>query len=237
MIINSHTRVMTCLTVILLFLSQNVSAKVTIGLFLDKQTHIQGDSLPVLSITAQNSSSAIVQDVHIGVISPTGVIYEYPTWNTALQPWLPSFTIPANFQLGNTVITSLNGVPGGLTPGIWQAYFALTTPGTIDINELQLIGLNVVDNAGNGTAGNGSRFGIVSINRVENVTDTSISASAIFYEANTSFPNLEAALQGQNPVIDECIFNELSSDPINNNTNDFSITSLDAGQLSVTAGN
>lgn len=216
----------------LLFFSGLCNAEITIGLFLDKQTQIIGENTPVVSITAINTDGPVIKDVHIGVISPENIIYEYANWNTNLQPWLPAFTVPGNFQLGNTPLFNLDGVPGGLTQGIWRAYFALTEPGTINITHLQLIDLNVIDLANSPNAAFGSRYGSVSMIRVETLGQIAVSGAGTFYQADTEFPNLVSTLEGNAPIIDQCVFNQTQSDP--SNSANFTLTSLDAGNLSVT---
>ena len=55
---------------------QAAANDVNIGLFVSKQIHVVGETTPVLSITAENNGPTIVQDIHIGVISPEGKILE-----------------------------------------------------------------------------------------------------------------------------------------------------------------
>ncbi len=221
-----------CSAICLFFLATGFQAHandVSIGLFTDMQTYTPGGATPILSVTAQNSGPMVFQDVHLGVISPDGVIYEYPDWNQSLQPWLPNFGIPAGLDLPNTVITNLDSFPGGLSAGIWQAFFALTDPGTLDINDIQLVGFNVVS-----ADDSGSSYGIVSIGRVQTNNGLEVSAGGVFYQANTSFPDLIGQIQGQTPGIDQCVFNELFNDV--SAIGAINIITLDAGQQSLNNG-
>jgi hypothetical protein len=70
---------------------------------------------------------------HVGLILPDGTIYEYPDWNTQLRPWLPSFSVPASFQLSTTSLGPIYGLPDGLTTGVYRVAAALTRPGTLEI--------------------------------------------------------------------------------------------------------
>lgn len=208
---------------------QAAANDINIGLFVSKQTHVAGETSPVLSVTAENNGPPVVQDIHIGVISPTGTIHEFPDWNTSLQPWLTDFAVPADLILPHTVITNLDTVPGGLSPGIWRAFFALTDPGTLNVNELQLVDFNIAS-----SSSAGSTLGIVGINRLQSVSGTDVAAGGVFYQANTLFSDLAAQVQGQTPGIDQCVFNELFTE-ITSFTG-FNIVTLDAGQLSVDNG-
>lgn len=221
-----------CTVICLFVMAANFQAHandVSIGLFTDMQTFTPGGATPVLSVTAQNSGPMVFQDVHLGVISPDGMIYEFPDWNQSLQPWLPNFGIPANLDLPNTVITNLDSFPGGLTSGIWQAFFVLTDPGTLDINDIQLVGFNVVS-----ADDSGSSYGIVSIGRTQTNSGLEVTAGGVFYQANTSFPDLIGQIQGQTPGIDQCVFNELFNDL--SAIGAINIITLDAGQQSLNNG-
>ncbi len=224
----------------LLLFSTLSYADITIGVFSSTQTHNIGDELPVISLFASNPDGEIDKDVHIGMISPNNVIYEYPNWNTNLQPWLPSFTIPANFQLGNTNIFTPAGIPGGLTQGIWQIYFALTEPGTLNITHLQIIDLNIVDLTSIPNAGVGSRYGSVSLVRVDAsvLNQVSISGTGTFLQADTGITDLIGSLEeevGEEPVIDQCVFNQHDNNPSSPNPPNLMLTPLDAGNITITA--
>ncbi|MDT8405850.1 MAG: hypothetical protein RQ715_01225 [Methylococcales bacterium] len=105
-------------------------ADVGLGVFVSDPAIQLGTAAPKLSISANNTQTAQVRDIHIGVIGPDNRIYEFPDWNTELRPWLSGFTIPANFNLDNISITAFENFPGGLTAGVWQPFIALTNPGT-----------------------------------------------------------------------------------------------------------
>lgn len=220
---------------ILLIYSKLIVADINIGLFVDQQTHVISETPPSIFITAQNDGTVSVQDVYMVLESPNGTLYSYPNWSTSLQPWLSAFPIPADFILNSFFVVTLDLVPGGLTPGIWHVYFALTTPGTTDINQFQAIDLNVIENLSLAGVVNGSRFGSVAMVRSQSVTGVNVSASASFFESNVSFIDATQALQGTNPTaLDQCEFSVYSPNPTN--IDNISITSLDAGQVSVSDG-
>ena len=105
------------------------SDEVDIDVTMDKDIYKSGD-MPKLSITGYNKTTEDADmDVHIGFIGSDGTVYEYPDWNTSSSPWLTSFTIPQNYQLSPTFVTTTNGIPG-LALGKWYAAAGLAEPGT-----------------------------------------------------------------------------------------------------------
>ncbi len=226
----------TCLTLLACLITNSATAQINLGQFLSETNLITGGNAPYISIFANNSGPSLSKDIHIGVISPSGQIFEYPDWNQQLTPWLSNFTIPANFELENTKITDLSQVPGGLTPGIWQTFFALTDPGTLNITDIEFSQLNVVADNSNVNSSSGNRFGFVNISHAQNLNEiTSVGASASFNQVENNLPEFINSFQSETPDIDQCVFTEISLDTastVSTNTVSFD---LDAGNLNVSS--
>lgn len=123
-------------------------------------------------------------DVHVGLIAPDGTIYEYPDWNTNLDPWLHDMVLPAGFSYPPTVTFDARDVPGGLTPGTWQVAAALTEPGTTNFIHVSTASFTVLDDE---ASDNGFRLGALLLqqdNNNDGFSLISLSARAFFYESS-----------------------------------------------------
>ncbi len=157
-------------------------------------------------------------DIHIGIIDGKGEIYEYPNWNTKLDPWLSSFAIPANFQLPVTLLGNLNNFPGGLKPGAYQLAVALTTPNTLELLSFNTIAFKVLSLKKTVTSGGISFAHGQSAN---NITPPIASAAGGFLKVDPADINdLQTPLAELNVGIEQCRF---AKDPANLDAN------LDAG--------
>ncbi len=187
-------------------------AGVDVGVFVEKPFVELGKASPKLSVSGFNDGADTPVDVHFGLIAPDGTIYEYPDWNTALKPWLSSFTLPAGLRFPATEITDLNNVPGGLTPGVWHVASALTKPGTLEFLAVDAQPFTVVDP----TAGvaPGTRYGTLTLTLEQGGIQRVKSADAIFMGIDTGgvLEQLADAYVGTQPPVDTCLFNEV---PVN----------------------
>ena len=178
------------------------ASDVGIGIFLSKLVYTREQSID-FSISAFNqTASDKTVDVHIGIISADGTIYEYPDWNTQLTPWLASFSIPANFKLPATAIDNLNTFPGGVHPGAYQFAVALTSPGTLNLLSFTTTPFKV------GNTNNGIISGGVSLAHGESASSLTapfISAVAGFVEVPANeVANLENIVDAITVNIEQC---------------------------------
>lgn len=105
-------------------------AATTAALTVSSPHYTLGQSAPTVALTASSTEGGRF-DVHVGLIGPDGVIYEYPGWKAnALTPSFAGVTLPAGFSLPATTLFDLSAFPG-LGAGNWQAVVALTEPGTL----------------------------------------------------------------------------------------------------------
>ncbi len=221
------------LWVTLLFCSL-ANAQVNLGLFVSEQAVTPDNPPPEISITASNNQGAQVRDVHIGVIGPDNRIYEFPDWNTELRPWLPGFPIANGLQLDALKITALEDFPGGLTPGVWQAFFALTEPGTIEITDLKLVSFSALGDA----VGGQQRFGGITLVRSSDPNSgTAVNAGAVFFQSDAQGFIDTTLSDSQSVSLDQCRFEQQT---INTDIDVPDITppqTLDAGFLTIIASN
>lgn len=99
----------------------------SIDVVMDKKLYSR-DELPLISITGHNKSNfPALLDVHVALVQPDGTILEYPDWNQMLLPWLPNFSIPSNFQLSPTIISTAGSING---EGHWHVLAGLADPKT-----------------------------------------------------------------------------------------------------------
>ncbi len=187
-----------------LLFAVNAQSATGIGVFLDQNYSVQGEQGPVLSATAFNDGPPVAVDIHVGIISQDGTIYEYPDWNTGLRPWLPGFTLPQNF---NFPASPLFQVGNSLQPGIWSAFAAFTVPGTLEILSLDITPFSVISNVAGGAS-----FGALSMTHMQTAAGTEVDAGGLFIQSDG---NLDSALQGyegQQPGLDQCVFTQIAID-------------------------
>jgi hypothetical protein len=191
-----------------------------IGVFVNQNFFTQGQGNPQILVSATNGAAPVVGDVHVGVVAPDGTIYEYPNWNTNLQPWLPSYTIPANLNLPATLIVEL---PAGIPPGIWTAYAAITEPGTLNFISLDLAPFNLIPAGSTGTA-----YGALTLSYHQTPSGVDVDTSGVFAQTDSELVNLIQGFEGQQPPLETCVFNQtalnLTSIP------NITVLSLDAGE-------
>jgi hypothetical protein len=115
----------------------------SINVYTNLTSYTLGQTAPQISVSGASTAATTV-DVHIGLVAPNGTIYEYPNWNTSLQPWIPGQALPAGFSYPITPIFSLSSFPGNMTPGTWQAAAAFTKPGTLDVVAVKTVNITVL---------------------------------------------------------------------------------------------
>jgi hypothetical protein len=202
-----------------------------IGVFVNQNLFELGGETPQISVSGFNSAGVTPVDVHVGVIAPNGVVYEFPDWNTQLNPWLSNFSMPPGFSYPAAQAFNLDDFPGGLSAGVWYAAAALTVPGTMNIIDLAMTPFNVVD-----PSLSGSKFGFMSFAHFQTAAGSDVDASGGFVEAGESLQNAVSSSQGQQPGLNQCVFNEI---PLNPSTTVPSFQTLDAGssiELSASSG-
>ena len=106
------------------------SDEVDIDVLMDKDSYLPGE-IPRISISGYNNTNTPkVMNILLAVFGPDGTEYNYPEWQVnASQPWLASYSIPQNYQLPSTFLTTMEGVPE-LTPGKWYVSVILYDPNT-----------------------------------------------------------------------------------------------------------
>lgn len=106
------------------------SDQVDIDVKMDKDSYLPGE-IPRISISGYNNTNTPkAMNVLLGVFGSNGTEYDYPGWKiNASQPWLASYSIPQNYQLPSTFLTTMEGVPE-LTPGKWYVSVILHDPNT-----------------------------------------------------------------------------------------------------------
>jgi hypothetical protein len=188
-------------------IASGASADTEIGVFVSDTLITAGEEAPQVSVSGFNTDPPVTVDVHLGLIAPNGTIYEYPNWNTSLQPWLSNFTLPEGFTFPPTPVFQAGAVPGGLTPGIWQAAAALTVPGTLQIVDLTLTPFNVATDAAAGSV-----FGALSLSRQQTFDGAEVDAGGLFAQSTTDLDELVQGIEGEQPGLEQCLFNEIALD-------------------------
>lgn len=187
-----------------LLLAVNVQSDTGVGVFVDQGYSIQGEQGPELSATAFNNGPPVAVDIHVGIISQDGTIYEYPDWNTNLRPWLPGFTLPRNF---NFPLSPLFQVKQGLQPGLWRAFAAFTVPGTLQILSLDLTPFSIVSNVAGGAS-----FGALTMTQMQTATATEVDAGGIFIQSDKDLDSTLQGYEGQRPGLNQCVFTQVPID-------------------------
>ncbi|MCF6203347.1 MAG: hypothetical protein L3J59_06695 [Methylococcaceae bacterium] len=106
------------------------SGEVDIDVSMDKDSYMLGE-IPKISISGYNKTDTPKTMNVLLAVSPGGEIeYDYPGWKiNATEPWLSSYTIPQNYQLPSTFLTTMEGIKE-LTPGKWYVSVALQDSNT-----------------------------------------------------------------------------------------------------------
>lgn len=189
--------------------ASSASAATKIGVFVGEYflPYASGVSQPI-SVSGFSSERKDV-DVHVGLIAPSGKIYEFPDWNTRLQPWFSNLTLPAGFTFPATFVFDAAQVPGGLTPGTWNAAVALTEPGTLKFIDVKVVPFSVVDEA---SGGNGTRYGALNFERQQSFAGIDVMADGVFLDVSGNLEDLVGSYLGTVPNINECVLNEIPID-------------------------
>lgn len=218
------------LVVFVVFFAVNVQSDTGVGVFIDQNYAVQGEQGPELSATAFNNGPPVAVDIHVGIISQDGTIYEYPDWNTNLRPWLPGFTLPQNF---NFPLSPLFQVGKELQPGLWRAFAAFTVPGTLQILSLDLTPFSIVSNVAGGAS-----FGGLSLTHMQTVAGAEVDAGGVFIQSDGDLDSTLQGYEGQRPGLDQCVFTQIPIDL--SAIPDIDFITLDAGnalQVSSSVGN
>ena len=168
-------------------------------------------------------------DVYLGLVSPNGDIRTFPSLSVALTPWLAGISLPAGFSFPVTEIFDASAVPGGLTPGLWQAAIALADAGTNNFFLVELAPFQVI---GTAAANDGISYGMLSLSRMESPEGAvTTDGSALFASYAGGLDDFDGVLGGYSDQLEmgQCVLSEYSYDaPDDIPTIQF--TSLDAGQ-------
>ncbi len=182
------------------------SADVGIGAFLDSEDFLVGERVAFYVSGFNREATPRVVDVHVGVIAPNGTIYEYPNWNTALQPWLAAAPLSANLRFPATLIGNLDTFPGGLQPGRYRFATALTEPGTLNLLALSIVPFKVTSGAESRIVG-GATLGFGK--NVSSTFPAVLAAVGNFSRVDADVAAMQAKLRQQTPTIDHCLFHQL----------------------------
>jgi len=150
----------------LLTFSYSALGKPTIGVFIDSPIVTLGaDDLPSIHVSGQGGDEPMIVDVHVALLSPDGTIYEYPDWNTNLQPWLSSYNLKPGVKVNPIRLADLDNLPFKLTPGNWRLAGAITKPGTLEFLSLDIQSFLVTDSSTND--GDGLRIGNLTVSEFQ----------------------------------------------------------------------
>ncbi len=112
------------------------SDEVDIDVTMDKNNYRTGE-IPRIFISGYNKTSTPkVMNIFLAVFGPDGTEYDYPDWNKASQPWLSSYTIPKNYQLPSTFLTTMENVHQ-LTSGKWYVSVILQEASSTEVVSLK----------------------------------------------------------------------------------------------------
>ncbi|MGR9052497.1 MAG: hypothetical protein ACU84J_07605 [Gammaproteobacteria bacterium] len=182
------------------------AADVGIGVFTHYQSYLEEQTVDLWISGFNNGAAPETVDVHVGVFAPDGLIYEYPNWNTDLQPWLPSFTIPANFHLPATFLDTISNFPGGLTPGVYRLAVALTLPGTLELLSFTTVPISI--DSANGLPTFGSTvlgYGV----SAQSTFPPLVNSVGVFLEVNADSAELKAKFDQTEASIDQCLYTDI----------------------------
>ena len=223
-------RWLSCLVVGTLGALSSPMADTGIGVFTDSDFYFKGQNVPKVWVSGFNTSEPIAVDVHIGLVSPSGTVYEYPNWNTNLTPWLRGFRLPEGFRFPATEVFAANGIPGGLTLGIWRAAAALTVPGTLNVIALETAPFSVLD-----PKARAQLLGNVSLDHRQTTFGADMEASGLFIEGSGDLESLFALVgsTSDQPPLEQCELGQISADVMDL----FSLPTLDGGQSLTVSGN
>lgn len=158
-----------------LLFSAAAEAASTTTLTLSSGQYTLGQAAPTVALAASSTEGGRF-DVHVGLIGPDGVIYEYPNWKANdLTPSFAGVTLPAGFTLPATTLFDLSSFPR-LTAGNWQAVVALTEPGSLKfVGSPQLLPLQVNAASSGGAMLGGLNFSIP-VNGAGSMANTKVEA-------------------------------------------------------------
>ncbi|MGB5833337.1 MAG: hypothetical protein WBG92_15275 [Thiohalocapsa sp.] len=146
-------------------------------------------------------------DVHIGIVSSDGTIYEYPDGNTILRPWLKDIALSETFKFPGAPIVTLPPLP----VGTWRAFAAFTEPGTTDIVSLDLAPFKILPESVPELDGD-PIYGLLALTRGQSPSGTNVDALGVFVQSANVETVLSAFGRGADGVgVDECAFNQAGS--------------------------
>ena len=213
----------TFLTVLIVFFTAcfpAYSENTKVGIFIDKPFY-NVNEIPKIFVSGVNRElESRIVDVHVGLIDPSGKIYEYPDWNTILSPLYPSVELPAGFEFPVTLLANAPGFPAEFMPGLWHAGVALTIPGSFEIISSQIVPFSMFFS----TEGIERKFGKVLLK----LEDDNVTLQGGFLSLSGIFSDTVAFIDGPQTEIEQCSmgiigFNILSFEP------DINARFLDAG--------
>ena len=123
--------------VIVTFVAQcwTSAQEVSIQVFTDEGVYVVGQDRLAVSVSGENSGQGTTVDVHIALLTPTGLILEAPDWNTEFVPIFSDVFLPEGFDLPRTDLGSYQlgdiSFPAS-SPGSYFFAAALMAPGTLE---------------------------------------------------------------------------------------------------------
>jgi len=158
-------------------------------------------------VSVESPNESIVVDVHIGIIDPSMDIYEYPDWNTNLNPIFKNLTLPANWDTPKIELFNLNisnEVPFGDGPGTYIMAVAIMKPGTLEIIDFSFAYFSVKS-----SSATSEKTGGVFLGYIKDYTNESNSAEvftgAAFFDQMNEFVDIDVDLA--TIELDQCQIN------------------------------
>jgi hypothetical protein len=196
-----------CIITLVIFFSTSFSAyseNTRIGVFTDKPFYTS-DQIPKIFVSGVNQDlESRIVDIHVGLIDPSGRIYEYPDWNTSFSPWLPLFKLPSGFEFSATPVADAANFPSGIAPGLWHAGVALTIPGTLELLSVQTVPFTVLLEKN----GVGSKFARVLLT----LENDSVTLQGGFLSLSSIFDEAVSLIVGPQVEIEQCSLGKFNVD-------------------------
>ena len=121
-------------------------AQISLSVSTDKSSYTMGQDTVNMSMSLQNSGADQLVDIHVVLVSPNNVIYEYPNWNTKLVPSYKNVNVVSGTSrnIQNQFSVQATGQePPFLVPGTYSLIAAVAPAGTFNFSALQFASFNV----------------------------------------------------------------------------------------------
>ena len=176
-------------------------------------------------LSAFNTGAASDVDVYLVARTPSGDFYSFRNgdWVRGIAPWLAGFALPADFSLVGSRVTVLPALGAGL----YTLYTGLARPGTLDLLYLGEAPFLVVRGGSKGV-----RLGSL---RLSTFNTTGLAGVGTYSEVRGRFIGSDGTLDatrrvldGIEPALDRCVFNERPLNPFDG-AGDLQLMTLDVG--------